>query len=327
MSTPLRESRMVQPASPGHLRPGHDLVSLKISQSQASRDSRGHVDWSASRPSVKPEGPPHVGSRDELVRENRALFKKLEGAQKEAQAAMEMLNNLKQGGEAAMGNARSERVTLETVISGLHDELEATRVAAVEEAARLQAALDTCRAELHACNERLARTHATLGLTTERARVLESSRGQLQINLDGTLTTLEEATRQHAQEQAELKHARAAREAELLQTIHQAELRAKASEVKAEVALKRARRFEEELALARRAHLDEKLALTHELERFADRLAVAEGSRLDPTQIGNVAFAAQLRGRPSTASVPTTLLRGRYQRMVPPHMMASPAPA
>jgi chromosome segregation ATPase len=238
-----------------------------------------------------------------------------------------MLNNLKQGGEAAMGNARTERVTLETVISGLHDELEATRAAAAEEAARLQAALDTCRAELHACNERLARTHATLGLTTERARVLESSRGQLQINLDGTLTTLEEATRRHAQEQAELKHARAAREAELLQTIHQAELRAKASEVKAEVALKRARRFEEELALARRAHLDEKLALTHELERFADRLAVVEGSRLDPTRIGNVAFAAQMRGRPSTASVPTTLLRGRYQRMVPPQMMASPAPA
>ena len=60
---------------------------------------------------------------------------------------------------------------------------------------------------------------------------------------------------------------------------------------------------------------------------FADRLAVVEGSRLDPTHIGNVAFAAQMRGRPSSASVPTTLLRGRYQRMVPPQMMASPAPA
>lgn len=326
---PSSPRRVVQPSSPGHLKPG---ISLSVCQSHGG-SSRGHVDWVEGRPGAQPAGPPHVGTRDELVRQNRALFKQLESAQVEAQNATAEAAALQASAAATAGRADAERLALETQVAALHEELEASRASAASQASGLQAALDACRAELRACTDRLARTHASLGLTSERARVLETSKGRLQIDLDGTLSTLEEATRRHAEQQAEAEQARVEREAELVHQLQQAEQQTMAAERKGEVMRKRAARLEEALAQARQAHADQALKLTHEIERFADRLAAAEAAQLDPTKIINIAFARQLQagkgragGVQSTASVPTTLLRGRLQKMVPPTTMASPAP-
>jgi len=324
--------RVVQPNSPGHIKPGHDIVSLSMRQSHGSSrggHSRSHIAWAEERPIGVPSGPPHKGTRDELVRENRELFKALQSAQVETYNAAAEAGALRSGASSAMARAGTEKLNLETQIAALYEELTETRKSAESEKASLQVALDVCRTELQQCSERLARTHAALGLTSERARVLETSKGRLQIDLDGTLSTLEVATKRHAAQEVQAEKARAKREAELLEQLSEAEQRAHTAEAKAEVNKKRAARLESELAAAQQAYQTDRLRLGHELERFADRLAAAEANQLDPTRIVNIAFAQALsHGTPSrpTASVPTTLLRGRLQSMVPPTMMASPAP-
>ena len=60
-----------------------------------------------------------------------------------------------------------------------------------------------------------------MGITADKARRLEATQGRVQIDLDGTLSTLEDATRRHKAEQAEAQEAFKRREAELMRTLQQ----------------------------------------------------------------------------------------------------------
>ncbi len=77
------------------------------------------------------------------------------------------------------------------------------------------------------------------------------------------------------------------------------------------------------------SHETERLHLKHEIGRLTDRLETAEAQALDPGQMANVHFAhMKLRGPAPqwSARGGSGLLRGRLQNMVPPTVMASPAP-
>ena len=101
-------------------------------------------------------------------------------------------------------------------LEALTEEFNATKLTMGKEQIRLNTELSGCRNELAACSHRLSKTHEALGITADKARALESSQGRLQIDLDGTLSTLEDATRRHHDELIEADTLRKRREAELI---------------------------------------------------------------------------------------------------------------
>lgn len=158
-----------------------------VAQGQARH---GTFEWAASptKP-TSPSGPPHVGPRDALVQENAALFKQLEKTKAELANATAEVDSLNAKRAAERATYSKERAKLVSQVEMLDVELKATSGAAYSEQRRLTDALATCQAELAACSSRLQKTHAALGLTADKARALESSKGRLQIDLDGTLST------------------------------------------------------------------------------------------------------------------------------------------
>ena len=229
MATPLsvateRPSRIPSPTagSPIRYKPGHDRLSLTVAQamhggsaSLAGGSGAAHVSWAGQRALASPVGPPHVGKRDELVRENGVLWRKLETAKGDLRLAQSQCDAQAAAREAQAIASLKEKAALEQLVESLVAELSEARRTANAEIDGLQAELNACKTEFTACSERLAKTHEALGLTAEKARRLESSRGRLQIDLDGTLSSLEEATRRHELQKAADAEAHAAREGEL----------------------------------------------------------------------------------------------------------------
>ena len=62
----------------GSFSPGRDTASL--SARQAAGGSRGHASWMSEHPLPMPQGPPHIGKRDELVQANKTMHRDLQVA-------------------------------------------------------------------------------------------------------------------------------------------------------------------------------------------------------------------------------------------------------
>ena len=279
-----------------------------------------------------PSGPPHIGKRDDMLRENKSLFGQLQSRTFEVNELRQQIGEIQYKADAEAVASADVNARLESNVEDLNAELTATRKAANIEEYRLNDELASCQTELEACSARLAKTQQALGISDDKLRMIENSRGRLQIDLDGTLTSLEEASRRHYDEAAEAKVTRERREAELLRALEQsqqqsAQLAALVEEARAQTAS-----VQEVLDQTKAAGEAERLRLKHELERMTDRLESTEAMVLDPSVLHNVKFAkVKVRRVPDAAWVPlggSGNLRGRLQNMVPPTMseMASPAP-
>lgn len=303
------------------------------------------------RSPCSPSGPPHIGPRDALVRENAALFKRLEQSQAELANERQTSAALTAARIAEQQSAAAERAALVLHAEQLQATLDATAEEAAIMEARLTAALAKRHAELEACAARLEKTHAALGLTDDKARQLEASKGRLQIDLDGTLNTLEDATRQHRVQQVEAEEQRVLREDALLRDVvagaeQTAQLAAELEEANAAL-----QRLRERHARAGVKHSAEALGLRHELERMQEKLEIAEATnraineseapalgRLAKVRPGapligppSLVFTAKVRPMSATGATvrvraDPTVLRGRLQNLVPPKALASPAP-
>ena len=62
--------------SAGSFSPGRDIARLSSHQT-AGGFGRGHAAWVDEQPLPKPQGPPHVGKRDDLLRENKTLHREV----------------------------------------------------------------------------------------------------------------------------------------------------------------------------------------------------------------------------------------------------------
>jgi len=350
MSQEISRSSLLPPSpSSGKLTPGRDKNSLAVRQAQI-----GIASWVEDQQiAPTPSGPPHIGTRDALVKENTSLFNSLQAASAELEAGRAVAIALTAAREKDAHESAERYAKLTKNTEEVSAELAAVQSAAATEQRRLQEALSNCQAELTACSERLFRTHETLGLTADRARVLESSQSRLQIDLDGTLSTLEEAQWRAAKQKAEAEVASARREEELLGMLRVSQANTAKLQADLGVAQDSARTFEEQLTRVKVAHERETLELRHEIERMQDRLITAEANRLDPKALTNLAFTSGAVVRPTgvvarpamgnpklvvarvgSSLAPTvniggmrpTGMRGRLQSMVPPSQMASPAP-
>lgn len=265
----------------------------------------------------KVEGPPHVGRREDLLKTNKELHKMLEGKVVECQHAERIIEELGIAREKERGHAERERLRLSNEVADLHAELSRQRQDALDEKARLETELTMVRSELSACSARLAKTHEALGISAEKASMLERSQGRLQIDLHGTLTTLEEASRRHKAEQAEHQNEAAQREADLKAQLEASQAEASELTQKLEAATGHGARLRHELAKTQVDADRTQLHLKHQIERLAERIEAAEGRRLDPSVLANVKFAKSLLIAPP---------KGRLQQTVPPTAWASPAP-
>ena len=349
-------------ASKGSTSPAPPSPSSTLGSRQA-KNERSHVEWvseTRSTTAVLPRGPPHIGKRDELLKENKALFKKHEDAVSELREAERKIARLHDERAADAAVAARERNALEEKVALALHEVEKVRTAAAAEQRLLQLELDRCRAELQACSGRLVKTHEALGLTADKARRLELSEGRLQIDLDGTLSTLEDAQRRHEQQWLESEEARVRRETDLTQQLHESETQRLSLERLLKASRAAAQSSKEEIARLSVAFDTEKLELTHTVERLVEKIADLEANQLDPTKLVNLSFAAaaarpplppqmsiaiphptaqgraKIGGGCVTAKVAPTFaprltvsagsgaLRGRLQNMVPPSQMASP---
>jgi chromosome segregation ATPase len=198
-----------------------------------------------------------------------------------------------------------------------HAELSRQRQDASAEKAQLETELTMVRNELSACSARLAKTHEALGISAEKASMLERSQGRLQIDLHGTLTTLEEASRRHKAERQEHMSEAAQREADLTAQLEASRREAAALRQKLEAANGHGAQLRHQLAKAQVDADTTHLHMKHQIERLAERIEAAEGRRLDPTVLANVKFAKTLLIAPP---------KGRLQQTVPPTAWASPAP-
>ena len=222
-----------------------------------------------------------------------------------------------------------------------HKELAELRERSVMEREFLEYELSKCREEYAACHARLEKTHDALGISAEKAKRLETSHGRLQLDLNGTLSTLEEANQRHEQQHAQWVAQQRKLEAGLRQAL--ADARGEGERLRQELEASKAREqaCQERLTASTVAADAEKLALRHSIERLTERLEAAEGGSLDPAVLSNVMFAPSVSGAvrrkaavslaiaPSgVASVSLAPPRGRLQNMVPPTWRdrASPAP-
>ena len=165
----------------------------------------GHASWVNEKPLPMPSGPPHVGNRNEMLSENKKLFAKCQEQAGELQWSRDRIKHLENTGAADRQKAADTQEKMQMRISELTDELAATRAAAKMEEAGLNQELASCQAELAACAMRLQKTHEALGISADKARQLESSKGRLQIDLDGTLSSLEEAQRKAEESAREVR--------------------------------------------------------------------------------------------------------------------------
>lgn len=350
--------------SAGSFTPGRDSARLKTSI--ASGFGASHTEWvPTSNPvmSRKVEGPPHIGRREDLLKENKALHKALEAKTVECQHAERILEELGASRENERGKWSAEHVRLANEIGELVSRASVRRAAfssllpgltpflpspssltpclafdadaprlppstqraemakrldaAAQEKAKLEMELTMVKSELNACSARLAKTHEALGISAEKASMLEQSQGRLQIDLHGTLTTLEEASRRHKVEKASAEEEAKEREAELMEQLSAAREQASKLAQKLEAANAHTIHLKEVLAETKHEADTDRLHLRHQIERLAERIEVAEGRRLDPTVLSNIKFAKSLLIAPP---------RGRLQQTVPPTFMASPAP-
>ena len=291
--------------------------------------------------SPRPAGPPHVGARDELLRANKQLFHQLEQSKVEMDLAR---FKLEQGEERHRDEQQQFKQENEELLSELFDlrkELAETREKSVMEKDFLEYELSRLREEHNACVSRLEKTHEALGITADKARALETSHGRLQIDLNGTLSTMEEASRRH---ELEIRRATAEarqREAELQAKLDLAAEENEALKQQLDQANDRVSSYKAELSRTVIGTDAEKLSMRHAMERLTERLEAAEGAALDPSVLSNVQFAASHSGKTrgsrafSLAMAPSGMrsvslapARGRLQNMVPPtyNKMASPAP-
>ena len=282
-------------------------------------------------------GPPHVGKREDLLRENKVLHKKLESKMVELQTAEMTIETLGMTREAEKANYIKESRKLTEHIAELNAELGMTKQAAQDEKRRLEMELQEVKDELSACGARLAKTHEALGITAEKAnmyrgaesepvtcfgvllvlrvllsadalnltccglclhiRRLEKSQGRLQIDLHGTLTTLEEASRRHRAEKLQTTGEAAARQEELLEALQASRSQAATLTQMLEAESARSQGLREQLAQAQVEADSERLHLRHQIERLVERVDTAEARRLDP----NVLSSERTRSR---ASIP-----------------------
>ena len=324
---------LVKQGSSASFSPGRSTNSLLVRQaSGADGLGRGHASWTSEEPLPMPSGPPHIGKRDDMLRENKAMFAQLQSRTFEVNELRQAVGEVEYKANSAALAAADARDGLESQIEELSEALASTRKAAAAEEARLNHELSLSQAELEACSTRLAKTQEALGITDDKLRMIESSRGRLQIDLDGTLTSLEEASRKHHDDAAAAEETRVRREAELLLALEQSQAHAAMLAGMVDEARGQTASVQEVLEQTRNAGEAERLRLKHELDRMTDRLEASEAMVLDPSVLRNVKFATvKVRRVPDAAWMPlggSGNLRGRLQNMVPPTMseMASPAP-
>ena len=295
-------------------------------------------------------GPPHVGKREDLLRENKVLHKKLESKMVELQTAEMTIETLGMTREAEKANYIKESRKLTEHIAELNAELGMTKQAAQDEKRRLEMELQEVKDELSACGARLAKTHEALGITAEKAnmyrgaesepvtcfgvllvlrvllsadalnltccglclhiRRLEKSQGRLQIDLHGTLTTLEEASRRHRAEKLQTTGEAAARQEELLEALQASRSQAATLTQMLEAESARSQGLREQLAQAQVEADSERLHLRHQIERLVERVDTAEARRLDP----NVLSSERTRSR---ASIPLCPCAKRHHHLWP----------
>ena len=313
LKSPTQLSRAM---SSGSFTPGRDSARLKAST------VNGPAEWySEANPLYErvPAGPPHVGKRDELLKVNKTLDKKNLELSVALQAMEIKVANIQADREAERAQWAAENRGLADLVASLRTELAGTRSEADKEKAQLELELQTVQDELHACSQRLAKTHEALGITAEKAALLERSQGRLQIDLHGTLSTLEEASRRHREEKKQSDSSFQAREGSLLDDLESKQDQVAGLTKQLGASQGEVQRLQ--LALAK-SEVDAdtmKLHLSHEIERLCERVEMAEARRLDPKVLSNLKFSSSLLVAPP---------RGRLQQTVPPTFaqMASPAP-
>ena len=318
----------------------HSFTSNHRNRRLKASTTHSHSEWIPEVVPLQdrvPMGPPHVGKREDLLRENKVLHKKLESKMVELQTAEMTIETLGMTREAEKANYIKESRKLTEHIAELNAELGMTKQAAQDEKRRLEMELQEVKDELSACGARLAKTHEALGITAEKAnmyrgaesepvtcfgvllvlrvllsadalnltccglclhiRRLEKSQGRLQIDLHGTLTTLEEASRRHRAEKLQTTGEAAARQEELLEALQASRSQAATLTQMLEAESARSQGLREQLAQAQVEADSERLHLRHQIERLVERVDTAEARRLDP----NVLSSERTRSR---ASIP-----------------------
>ena len=318
----------------GQFSPGRSTTKLASAQAVGKGGSGlgvGHASWVDESPMPAPSGPVHAGGRHELLQAHLALHKEFTSQNATLRNTVARLNELETTREAEKQHHANLSGTLEAQLEALTEEFNATKLTMGKEQIRLNTELSGCRNELAACSHRLSKTHEALGITADKARALESSQGRIQIDLDGTLSTLEDATRRHHDELIEADTLRKRREAELIGALTQARNQVEQLTNALNESLNNAQSLKEELARLTVATDAQKLRDRHTIERLQDELEVAEGATLDPKQYAvNAKFqGVKVKRGPGaqwTSVTGSGNLRGRLQNMVPPTGFGNPAP-
>ena len=136
--------------------------------------THSHTEWIPEAVPLQdrvPTGPPHVGKREDLLRENKVLHKKLQSKVVELQTAEMTIETLSMTREAERANFMKESRKLMDHTSELHAELGMAKQAAQDEKRRLEMELQEVQEELSACGARLSKTHEALGITAEKANM------------------------------------------------------------------------------------------------------------------------------------------------------------
>lgn len=129
-ATKMSTTSLSRAQSAGSFTPGRDSARLKTSI--ASGFGASHTEWvPTSNPvmSRKVEGPPHIGRREDLLKENKALHKALEAKTVECQHAERILEELGASRENERGKWSAEHVRLANEIGELVSRASARRAA------------------------------------------------------------------------------------------------------------------------------------------------------------------------------------------------------
>ena len=137
---------------------------------------------------------------------------------------------------------------------------------------------------------------------------LEKSQGRLQIDLHGTLTTLEEASRRHRAEKSQTTAEAAARQEELLEALQASRSQAASLTQMLEAESARSQALKEQLAQAQVEADTERLHLRHQIERLVERVDTAESRRLDPNVLSSECISRHLH-----ASLPLCVQNYRHR--------------
>ena len=190
--------------------------------SRQAKNERSHVEWvseTRSTTAVLPRGPPHIGKRDELLKENKALFKKHEDAVSELREAERKIARLHTSAPPMRLSLPRAECLEEKVAPRCEVEKVRTAAAAGQRLLQLGQSVPRRAAGVQWPSRQDSRGLGPHGRQGAAARAI---RGPLQIDLDGTLSTLEDAAAPRAAVAGE-RGGGVRRETDLTQQLHESE--------------------------------------------------------------------------------------------------------